>query len=905
MFYRPLFLSLAAIIAFLPATLANGTKKGDATLEAVQAYKARGESVPLELWLRAKDNYDANRAQAHASLVSALADGGSNSTNATLVSTNPYVDTGNTTGKGNNALLPACLSGGGDTAEDAWYELVVTADVELTTWVTCESQGGTSYDTRLGIFDSSLVLITCNDDAANCGAPYYQSAISEYSLSPGTYYIVVDGYGGETGPYELNVEWVVAAGGCAGGSDYTNAEPITLPHMAAGTTVGACHNYSIDCELGPGNAADDYWYEVVVDTLVLMDVSTTCEVPGLDTRIAIVDTFLATMYCNDDDPGCGVGGKSAIDGAFLEPGKYYIIVEGPDTTGGTFELSVDTTHTDIASGNLNLPDIIVRQSDLYDNDVVTDIEPGRTHLRLSNGTANIGDGKLYAYGTGIDNGDGTENVMQRVWRTDNSTYDRNSGLFVFHETHNHIHIENWCTYRLREVLPNDGVGVEVAKGSKTSFCILDLGVYDSGLPNYNPSGEFFTCGSTIQGLSVGWVDVYSKGLAGQNIDITDVPDGTYWLESEVDPDDHFLEKDETNNIARIKVVIGGGALINPDAYEPNDSTDMVDARPVGGPNSPNLGPTNPQKTITGLTLHVAENKDYFKFFANDVGASGDFVSVLCDTSQGDVNIYLLDSTATVVDSAVATAPMDTIQLAGRPEGWYYVCATGANGDLSPSYTLTVNPPSNDAPAVTVEVPSSGTEYRIQATDTYTVQFTASDPNADPTWARVYANTTPAFDGNEYLFPTSVWLDGAQGFYVVNTAYLAVDTWWFYVEVTDGGTTSGSWSAGNVKLLNSATNAGDRTPQVPVSKLYAPSPNPFSGATTLRLDLDHDTHVQWRIYDVRGRLVHEVESSQLRSGTYKRHWDGRDANGLSVPSGVYFQRVIGQNLTLTSKLVILR
>ena len=115
----------------------------------------------------------------------------------------------------------------------------------------------------------------------------------------------------------------------------------------------------------------------------------------------------------------------------------------------------------------------------------------------------------------------------------------------------------------------------MAAGQKTSFCILDLGVYDRSLPDYVSGGFFRTCSSTTQGLSVGWIDVYSKSLPGQNIDITDVPDGHYWLESEVDPNNNVLESNEDNNIARIRITIGNPSDINPDTYEPNGDLDNV------------------------------------------------------------------------------------------------------------------------------------------------------------------------------------------------------------------------------------------------------------------------------------------------------------------------------------------
>ncbi len=104
----------------------------------------------------------------------------------------------------------------------------------------------------------------------------------------------------------------------------------------------------------------------------------------------------------------------------------------------------------------------------------------------------------------------------------------------------------------------------VAGGEKTSFCLLDSRPYDKNLPGAPPSGVYRTCDSGTQGISVGYEDLYDKSLPDQWIDITDVPNGEYWLESEVDAGNAILEKDETNNIARVKVTIDkGGSGLNP------------------------------------------------------------------------------------------------------------------------------------------------------------------------------------------------------------------------------------------------------------------------------------------------------------------------------------------------------
>lgn len=39
------------------------------------------------------------------------------------------------------------------------------------------------------------------------------------------------------------------------------------------------------------------------------------------------------------------------------------------------------------------------------------------------------------------------------------------------------------------------------------------------------------------------------------VDVTGIPSGEYWLETEVDPAEHVLEDDETNNIVRLKVTL--------------------------------------------------------------------------------------------------------------------------------------------------------------------------------------------------------------------------------------------------------------------------------------------------------------------------------------------------------------
>lgn len=74
----------------------------------------------------------------------------------------------------------------------------------------------------------------------------------------------------------------------------------------------------------------------------------------------------------------------------------------------------------------------------------------------------------------------------------------------------------------------------------------------------------------------------------------------------------------------------------------------------------------------------------------------------------------------------------------------------------------------------------------------------------------------------------------------------------------------------------------------VTKLYAPSPNPFSGETTIQHDVASGVGgVRLVMYDVVGRVVKTLSGSYPRPGRYFATWDGTNDLGQRVAAGVYF------------------
>jgi hypothetical protein len=83
------------------------------------------------------------------------------------------------------------------------------------------------------------------------------------------------------------------------------------------------------------------------------------------------------------------------------------------------------------------------------------------------------------------------------------------------------------------------------------------------------------------------------------------------------------------------------------------------------------------------------------------------------------------------------------------------------------------------------------------------------------------------------------------------------------------------------------------------------PNPFNPTTAIAFELPDQAHVNLSIYDVRGTLVATLLNQTQSAGVTTVRWDGRNASGTEVTSGVYFCRLMAGDDVLTRKMVVLR
>ena len=58
-------------------------------------------------------------------------------------------------------------------------------------------------------------------------------------------------------------------------------------------------------------------------------------------------------------------------------------------------------------------------------------------------------------------------------------------------------------------------------------------------------------------LPTGWGDTYFQTLPGQSLDITNVPNGTYYISVKANPAGRLFESDYTNNRQLRQIELGG------------------------------------------------------------------------------------------------------------------------------------------------------------------------------------------------------------------------------------------------------------------------------------------------------------------------------------------------------------
>lgn len=271
--------------------------------------------------------------------------------------------------------------------------------------------------------------------------------------------------------------------------------------------------------------------------------------------------FASITFSNDPPQGNGLGGNNlGPQGPFIKSGLV--------CPGGT-------------SGCELLPDVTASALEIQTSMFET---AGR--IEVGNSTPNIGYGPLEIFGIDSCFCNGvpspcnvacptgqnlTHIIRQRIYRklpgTDTLGFvDRDAGLMTFHPEHGHLHVDHWADFTLRTATadPDPRNWPIIGTSVKQSYCLINLascpnragicvdndGNNITNFPNYN-FGFQSGCG-LYQGIFPGKYDIYSRGL-NEPILLDNVCNGDYYIVSITDPNNIFLESDETNNVAVVPI----------------------------------------------------------------------------------------------------------------------------------------------------------------------------------------------------------------------------------------------------------------------------------------------------------------------------------------------------------------
>ncbi len=190
---------------------------------------------------------------------------------------------------------------------------------------------------------------------------------------------------------------------------------------------------------------------------------------------------------------------------------------------------------------------------------------------------------------------------------------------------------------------------------------------------------------------------------------------------------------------------------------------------------------------------------------------------------------------------------------------------------------TTDGPNNQNPAVLVETRILVASTDPLASSWYAAKYVLTPLVPNPN------DTDPDYPNGRYNRATSNWL-----------AY-------FQTAAIPFTKSADEMSVYNEGILTSVEGEPVKTGLI----LHQNIPNPFNPRTTLRFHLPDAQTARLAMYDAAGREVAVLADGPLGAGWHEAAWDGTDASGHTVASGVYFARLQGEGGVEAKKTVFLR
>ena len=254
-------------------------------------------------------------------------------------------------------------------------------------------------------------------------------------------------------------------------------------------------------------------------------------------------------------------------------GRWTAIVEFGDVTESAFRMRA--LLEDVADEEDEVRDLVPNLRMTPPHQFTWTCDPRETALygaqnclRFSAGPENIGDGPLFLH---MKEPGVTGTMLQKVMRSDGTSFTRDAGNYEFHAPHGHYHqigVGEWELLKVTD--PKRGGLVEVGTGRKQGFCTADLVIADWSSFEVDPprqlDGAVAECAGAenaegaVMGLGRGWGDIYTMTTEGNYVEFGGNGDGEYVVRAKTDILDSILETDEDDNVSYTLIRVEGSTI---------------------------------------------------------------------------------------------------------------------------------------------------------------------------------------------------------------------------------------------------------------------------------------------------------------------------------------------------------
>jgi hypothetical protein len=223
---------------------------------------------------------------------------------------------------------------------------------------------------------------------------------------------------------------------------------------------------------------------------------------------------------------------------------------------------------------------------------------------------------------------------------------------------------------------------------------------------------------------------------------------------------------------------------------------------------------------------------------------------------------------------------------------------------------------------------SGPEHETEPSNVVVTQASATPSNVEVSVDNGLITITWDTPAATMTVPDARATGDLAGYYIyrygrlITSPYIPLGTN-SYVDNTNGNLYNGEWEyavtavylfvdgddvlevESMISETNSITADNEQVGTLLKSELLSNYPNPFNPSTTIKYSLAREGQVTIDIFNIRGQKINTLVNGVMSAGLHTVQWNGDDADGKSVSSGIYFYRMNNEGTSSVKKMILMK